>query len=295
MPIFIERFLLPLFVTVIVVFIFNNLYKFDWHQIISLGVGILTIAYFASYTLHKSSLEKEASETAVAAAPPQRSGAPPSPAPISQTTKGNNSPIVQGNGNSVVITPPTISRETPTVAVHHIAILAGIREGEILTVEIAFSNIGKAIARSVHQQTTVVSTDEAFDPQWSILRSTLDSRISSDLPQGVVKSMKTPVPILQRSDERPQAARLPKDVAEQILSGRRKIGVAGIFRYSDDDGHKFETTYCAVYNPVKHPFFDECPKVIGHIFRCDEPDSPARLPRVQRQGRPHQLIGRVQK
>jgi|GEM_PF-6622316 len=257
--IFIGRFFLPLLVAVIAVFVFNNIYKFDWHQRISLGVGILTIAYFASHTLHKSSQEKEAAETATPA-PPSTSSTSPSPAPGSQTTKGNHSPIVQGNGNSVVINPATTSRETPITAVQHIAILAAIREGELLTVEIAFSNIGKGIARSVHQQTVVESTDNAtFDPQWTTLRSTLNPLISSDLPQGVVKSVKTPVPVLRHGDERPHAAPLPKDQAKQILSGRRKIGVAEVFRYSDEDGHKFETTYCAVYNPVKHPFFDECP------------------------------------
>lgn len=261
MPLFIERFFLPLLGAVIVVFVFNNIYKFDWHQRISLGIGVLTIAYFASYTLHKSSQEKEATETPAAAAPPSTSGTSPSSASGSQTTKGDHSPIVQGNGNSVVINPSTISRETPTVAVHQIAMLAAIREGELLTVEIAFSNVGKGIARSVHQQTVVESTDKAtFDPHWTTLRSTLNPLIASDLPQGVMKSMKTPVPLFRPGDERPHAGPLPKDVAEQILSGRRRIGVAGVFRYSDEDGHLFETTYCAVYNPMKHPFFDECPE-----------------------------------
>lgn len=265
MPVFIERFLLPLLVSIVVLFTISNVFKLDWHQRVSFALAVLFLAYFISHTVHKKakadprlpeltsvppeSRQQQSSAVGTATTHPQST----------QSTSGNMSPLIHGSGNKVVINPPDRKTETPMVAILEIALLGEVQEGAAILVQVVFSNTGKAIARSVHQQTSVVSTDlPKFDPAFSDLRARLSGKNASDLPPGVSKSMKTPIPIFTGTDGRAHTGPLDIGSARDIVQGRRRIGVAGVFRYSDDNGHSFETTYCAVYNPLKHPFFDEC-------------------------------------
>lgn len=263
MPFFIERFLLPLLVSILGSLVISNVLTFDWHQRVSVALAVFSVAYFISHTVHKKARsDPRVSElTGV----PSESGQQQSSADgsatypkSSQSTSGNMSPLIHGSGNKVIINPPGHKAETPIVAILEIALLGEVQQGRTVLVQVVFSNTGKAIARSVHQQTAVVSMDlPKFDPPFSDLRARLSDKSASDLPPGVSKSMKTPIPITG-SDGRAHAGPLDIASARDIIQGRRRIGVAGVFRYSDDVGHTFETTYCAVYNPLKHPFFDEC-------------------------------------
>jgi hypothetical protein len=78
-PVFIERFLLPVFAAVLILLAFSNPMNFDWTQRITLGVALLLIAYFLAHTLHlHNTKEKELAKpiTPVDSPPSAQSPAP---------------------------------------------------------------------------------------------------------------------------------------------------------------------------------------------------------------------------
>lgn len=81
-PIFIERYLLPLLATATFVLIILNPMKFDRTQQVTLAVAVITFAYFLAHTLHKYNQEARKSEQKSASAQPSES--PPAPVPSSQ-------------------------------------------------------------------------------------------------------------------------------------------------------------------------------------------------------------------
>jgi hypothetical protein len=90
MPVFIERFVLPILATVVMGVCAYNPWKWDWQQRISLGVAAILLAYFFAYTSYQSR-----SETAKTTAPvqaPRISG--------DARTSGDNSPANTGDANS---------------------------------------------------------------------------------------------------------------------------------------------------------------------------------------------------
>jgi hypothetical protein len=66
MPVFLERYVLPILVALVVGVCVFNPWKWDWHQRISLFLGVTFLAYFFSYTSHRSKKETPASATGLA-------------------------------------------------------------------------------------------------------------------------------------------------------------------------------------------------------------------------------------
>jgi hypothetical protein len=94
MPVFLERFVLPILATLVVAVIFLNPLKFDRQQQLSLLLAVVGIAYFVGHTLHKNKALAPAPTAASAPAqPPKKSG--------DATTSGPDSPAITGDGNTV--------------------------------------------------------------------------------------------------------------------------------------------------------------------------------------------------
>jgi hypothetical protein len=91
MPVFLERYVLPILVTLTVGVCVFNPWKWDWHQRISFLLGVAFLAYFFSYTSHHSK------------ATSQSSGAAMSAVPSVNTTMGPQSPIMPDNRGNVTI------------------------------------------------------------------------------------------------------------------------------------------------------------------------------------------------
>jgi len=89
-PIFIERFLLPILATLVTGVCLFNPWKWDWHQRISLFLGVAFLVYFFAYTSFRS---KSAATALPTIESPQKSG--------NAITGGDKSPAVSGNGNSI--------------------------------------------------------------------------------------------------------------------------------------------------------------------------------------------------
>jgi hypothetical protein len=91
-PIFLERFILPMLATGVIAVIVLNPFKFDWHQRAGLLLVVAGLAYFVARTVQ---LENRPS-------PPQSKseesgGSSTGPA----STSGPNSPATTGNGNKI--------------------------------------------------------------------------------------------------------------------------------------------------------------------------------------------------
>jgi hypothetical protein len=97
MPIFLERFVLPVCATLMIGVILLNPMKMDLQQRVSLGIGVLAIAYFVGHSLQRNKLLEQAKPPIVQPTPPTTGNA---------TTTGNQSPAVTGNGNGVVYEAP---------------------------------------------------------------------------------------------------------------------------------------------------------------------------------------------
>jgi hypothetical protein len=97
MPIFLERFILPILATLVTGVCVFNPWKWDWHQRVSLFLGVACLAYFFAYTSFRS--RPEATRTAVPAIDaPQKTG--------DATATGPNSVANTGNGNTINQSPP---------------------------------------------------------------------------------------------------------------------------------------------------------------------------------------------
>ena len=92
MSIFLEKFILPLLVAVVMGICVFNPWKWDWHQRISLSLAAIAIAYFVGYTLTKG--KPTISPTA---------GGAPIAQPSVNTTNGPQSPIMPDNSGNVTI------------------------------------------------------------------------------------------------------------------------------------------------------------------------------------------------
>jgi hypothetical protein len=92
MPVFLERFVLPVLAGSIIAIIVLNPFKLDWQQRLSLAVGVLALAYFVGHTIHKGKTGT-GQVAGPAAQTPAKSG--------DAKTSGDESPAVTGNGNDV--------------------------------------------------------------------------------------------------------------------------------------------------------------------------------------------------
>ena len=97
MPVFLERYLLPITAGLTIIVVFTNPMKFDWTQRISGGLALVFISYFFAHTVYLNNAARKNSAEAV----PQvanfasQTSMPAGPA----TTHGANSPAVTGDGN----------------------------------------------------------------------------------------------------------------------------------------------------------------------------------------------------
>jgi hypothetical protein len=84
MPVFLERFVLPVLATAVITVIWLNPFRWDWQQRISLLLGVLFLAYFLGYTSYKSTRTT---------ASPRKTG--------DAATSAPNSPAVTGDRNNI--------------------------------------------------------------------------------------------------------------------------------------------------------------------------------------------------
>jgi hypothetical protein len=88
-PVFLEKFVLPVLAASVIAVIAINPFKWDWWQRTSLFLGVLFLAYFVAYTVYKS-VPKETQPPAAGETP--KTG--------NATTSGPQSPANTGNGNT---------------------------------------------------------------------------------------------------------------------------------------------------------------------------------------------------
>ena len=72
MPVFFERFVLPILATLVVGVILLNPFKLDRQQQLSLFLAVVCFAYFVGYTLHKNKALAPAHTAASAQAEPSK-------------------------------------------------------------------------------------------------------------------------------------------------------------------------------------------------------------------------------
>ncbi len=146
----------------------------------------------------------------------------------------------------------------PLVVVKEIGLLSEVLEGHQVDVHVSFANTGLDTATEVRAIVEVASTDELkFRPDFNEMDIRLAQQVPYDLGPGVVKSFRTPVPVKAKGVV--YKGPMTFEHAVQIRNGSRRIVASGIFRYEDASRQKRETRFCAIYNPAKHPFFDDCP------------------------------------
>jgi hypothetical protein len=95
MPVFLERFVLPILVALVVGVCLFNPWKWDWHQRGSLFVGVVFLAYFFAYTSYHGKAQVPSGQASTAATT--------SAAPSVNTTTGPQSPIMPNNSGNVKI------------------------------------------------------------------------------------------------------------------------------------------------------------------------------------------------
>lgn len=107
MPIFLERFVLPVLAAVLITVIVLNPFKLDRQQVISLLICVLAAAYFVGHTLSKRNLAATHGAAPMVDAPKRTGDA---------TTYGPKSPAVTGDGNKInydQLPPPEKKSEPP--------------------------------------------------------------------------------------------------------------------------------------------------------------------------------------
>ena len=90
MPVFIERFVLPILAAIVMGVCVLNPWKWDWNQRISLILSMIFLAYFFAYTSYYSG--SETTKIPAVPATTRISG--------DARTTGDNSPANTGDGNS---------------------------------------------------------------------------------------------------------------------------------------------------------------------------------------------------
>ena len=85
MPIFLERFVLPVLATSVIGVIVLNPFKLDWQLRASLAIGVVAIAYFVGYTVHKKNRTQKTASKII----------------VEQQSSGANSPNILGDHNKI--------------------------------------------------------------------------------------------------------------------------------------------------------------------------------------------------
>jgi hypothetical protein len=100
-PVFLERFVLPLLATTLIGVIVINPLKFDGTQQVTLAIAIVALAFFVGHTVHKTNKQATVKEPVIQT-PPSRSA----------TTSGDDSPANTGDGNTFVYGDPPIAKKS---------------------------------------------------------------------------------------------------------------------------------------------------------------------------------------
>jgi amino acid permease len=95
MPVYLERFVLPILVALAVGVCVFNPWKWDWNQRISVFLGVACFAYFFAYTSYHSKLQVGTDTSQFPAATTN--------APSTNSTNGPQSPVMPNNNGSVTI------------------------------------------------------------------------------------------------------------------------------------------------------------------------------------------------
>ncbi len=107
MPIFLERFVLPILAALVGIIVINTI-KFDSQQRISLSVCIVCLAYFVSHSIQKSKVPTPEPAIAQPAAPTGDA-----------VTNGDQSVANTGNGNTITVSPQPAKAPPPTTGRSH--------------------------------------------------------------------------------------------------------------------------------------------------------------------------------
>jgi hypothetical protein len=100
LPIFLEKFVLPILAAVVVAVILINPLKWDWQQRGSLFIAVLSLAYFFAYSLHKST--------------PNPAGETPVAPMIKQDSQDSNcSNVIAGRDATLNCPPPSENKNAP--------------------------------------------------------------------------------------------------------------------------------------------------------------------------------------
>jgi hypothetical protein len=114
-PVFLEKFVLPLFAATVVLLAWTNPMGFDTTQRVTGALALIFAAYFVGHTVYKTSAKGSTAITSPISGPTtqpqsQTKTEPPKTAPtkprINQKSEGANSPNIVGNNNTVTIIPP---------------------------------------------------------------------------------------------------------------------------------------------------------------------------------------------
>jgi hypothetical protein len=97
MPVFAERFMLPVLAAVVTAVAFINPMKWDWQSRAALLIGTVALAFLVSHQIH---LRNEAIRIGTGPAPAAPAPSPPARISGPASTEGANSPANTGDGNT---------------------------------------------------------------------------------------------------------------------------------------------------------------------------------------------------
>lgn len=115
-PIFLERFVLPILAALIGIIVINTI-KLDLQQRVSLSLCIVCLAYFVSHSIQKNKASDEPATVQPATVQP------PIVQPVAPTgdavTNGDQSVANTGSGNTIVVNPSPTKTPLPKTRKRH--------------------------------------------------------------------------------------------------------------------------------------------------------------------------------
>jgi membrane protein implicated in regulation of membrane protease activity len=103
MPVFLERFVLPILAASVITVILLNPFKWDWQQRLSLFLGVFFVSYFFAYTTYKV----------------RQSTSSPPPLNNQQATGSPCSNVSAGKDAEVNCSPSTENKDAPQPSPNH--------------------------------------------------------------------------------------------------------------------------------------------------------------------------------
>jgi hypothetical protein len=171
-PIFLEKFILPVFVGAVILLAFSNPMRFDPTQRVTGAGAIIFAAFFVSHSLHKKSDSIKLSDsdrpTTQQQSNPQK---PPTSPPVQQHSQGANSPNtnIAGNNNTVtnntIVNKPAPQTQPPKLVFRDQTDVVSLSLGE------GGATFSTSIARLRHGPWQPIYVAGANSPNFSILMS----------------------------------------------------------------------------------------------------------------------------